>query len=296
MRQTVVDSTVLSSAMSPEVNVIMPAPYSPFLIDLGFFQLRWYSVLIVTGIFVAIWLTKKQFALRGYDPELVDEFAYAAVPGGIIGARIYHVLTDLHLYRDDWTKIFRVWEGGLGIYGAIIGGAIGVWLIAHRRQVPVSVPIDSVAPGLIIAQAIGRWGNYFNQEIFGLPTDLPWGLFVDPAFRPAAFATVERFHPIFLYESLWSLGVGLLLIWLNQRHWRRWLPGTLALLYLTLYSLGRFGLEPFKVDDVLQIFNVRFNVFTSLGATLIFGLWLLLFLRRAGTRRYPVGPHQPTPA
>lgn len=268
----------------------MPAPYSPFLIDLGFFQLRWYSVLIVAGIAVAIWLTKREFVRRGYSAELVDDFAYVAVPLGIIGGRLYHVFTTLELYRDDWLGVFQVWRGGLGIYGAVIGGAIGVWIVAHWRRLPVAVALDAAAPGLVIAQAIGRWGNYFNQEIFGPPTTLPWGLFVDPPYRPAAYAAMERFHPTFLYESIWNLLVGLALIWLSRRFWRSWLPGTLALLYVAAYSFGRFWLENLKVDDVMLIGPVRFNLLTSGGAFLVFGLWFLLWLRRAGTRPYPVGP------
>jgi prolipoprotein diacylglyceryl transferase len=269
----------------------MPAPYSPFLIDLGFIQLRWYSVCIIAGIVLAIWLTRREFARRGYDPNLVDDFAYVVVPLGIIGGRLYHVFTTLDLYKDDWLAAFQIWKGGLGIYGAVIAGTIGVAIVARWRRLPFAVVTDCIAPGLILAQAIGRWGNYFNQEIFGPPTDLPWGLFVDPAFRPAAYAAFERFHPTFLYESLWNLGVGLALLWLSRRYWRSWLPGTLTLLYVAAYSFGRFLLENLKVDDVLMIGPYRFNLFTSGAAAIVFGVWFLIWLRRAGTRPFPVGPH-----
>jgi prolipoprotein diacylglyceryl transferase len=268
----------------------MPAPYSPYLLDLGFFQLRWYSVLIVAGIAVAIWLTKREFARRGYHPDLVDDFAYVAVPLGIIGGRVYHVLTALDLYRDDWLGVFQVWRGGLGIYGAVIGGALGLLIVSRWRKMPFTIAADSAVPGLIIAQAIGRWGNYFNQEIFGPPTNLPWGLYVDPIYRPAAYAAFERFHPTFLYESIWNLLVGLGLLWLSRRYWRSWLPGTLALLYVAAYSFGRFWLENLKVDDAMMVGPLRFNLLASGGAFLVFGIWFLLRLRRAGSRPYPVGP------
>jgi prolipoprotein diacylglyceryl transferase len=270
----------------------MPAPYSPFLLDLGFFQLRWYSVLIVAGIALAIWLSKREFVRRGYPSELVDDFAYAAVPLGIIGGRLYHVFTALDLYRDDPLAALMIWRGGLGIYGAVIGGFLGVLLVARLKRIPFQVATDAAAPGLILAQAIGRWGNYFNQEIFGPPTNLPWGLYVDPPYRPAIYAAFERFHPTFLYESLWNLAVGLLLLWLSRRYWQRWLPGTLSLLYVALYSVGRFLLENLKVDEVLMIGPFRFNLFTSGGAALVFAIWFLLWLRRAGSRPYPVGPLQ----
>jgi prolipoprotein diacylglyceryl transferase len=252
-------------------------------------------VLIVIGIALAIWLTKREFARRGYAPSLVDDFAYAAVPSGIIGGRLYHVFTALDLYRDNWLAALQIWRGGLGIYGAVIGGALAVWIMARLRKMPFPVVVDCAAPGLILAQAIGRWGNYFNQEIFGPPTDLPWGLYVDLAYRPAQYALFERFHPTFLYESLWNLVVGLGLLWLSSRYWRVWRPGTLALLYVAAYSLGRFALENLKVDDVLMLGPYRFNLFTSLGATVVFGVWFLLWLRQAGRQPYPVGPLAPAP-
>lgn len=271
----------------------MPAPYSPFVIP-GL-PLRWYSTLIVIGIFVAIWLTRREFARRGYAPDLVDDFAYAAVPLGIIGARLYHVFTTLDVYARDPLAALQIWNGGLGIYGAVIAGALGVLLVARWRRVPFGVVVDSTAPGLILAQAIGRWGNYFNQEIFGPPTSLPWGLFVDPEYRPAIYAAAERFHPTFLYESLWNVLVGLLLLWCSRRFWRVWRPGTLALLYVAAYSLGRFALENLKVDEVLYLGGFRFNLFTSLFATIFFGAWFLLWLRRSGAQPYPVGPRLAEP-
>jgi prolipoprotein diacylglyceryl transferase len=268
----------------------MPAPYSPFVFQIGSFALRWYSLLIVIGIFVAIWLTRREFARRGYSPDLVDDFAYLAVPLGIIGARLYHVFTTLDVYLRDPLAALQIWNGGLGIYGAVIGGVIGVYIMARRRNIPFALVLDAAAPGLIIAQAIGRWGNYFNQEIFGPPTDLPWGLYVDPAYRPPVLAEFERFHPTFLYESIWNLLVGLLLLWCSRRYWKMWRPGTLALLYVAGYSLGRFGLEFLKVDEVLHIGPLRFNILASGFALIVFGAWFLLWLRQAGTRPVPAGP------
>jgi phosphatidylglycerol---prolipoprotein diacylglyceryl transferase len=283
----------------------MPPPYSPFVIQLGPLAVRWYSLLIILGIMLAVWLTRVEFRRRGYDPALVDTFALVCVPLGIIGGRLYHVLTTLDLYRDDWLGIFQIWRGGLGIYGAVIAGALGMALVARWQRVPIGVALDAAAPGLVLAQAIGRWGNYFNQEIFGPPTSLPWGLYVEEAYRPAAYAAIERFHPTFLYESLWNLAVGVALLWLSRRFWRAWRPGTLALLYVAAYSLGRFALEGLKVDDVLLLGPVRFNQIVSLAATLVFAGWFLLWLRQARRHPFPVGPlgapsgpaeNQPAPA
>lgn len=268
----------------------MPAPYSPYLINIGLFQLRWYSVMIIIGIFVAIWIARRELARRGYHPALIEDFAYVVVPFGIIGARIYHVLTELDMYRDNWLAAFMIWRGGLGIYGAVILGAVGVALMARLKRVPFMVVTDCIAPGLILAQAIGRWGNYFNQEIFGPPTTLPWGLYIEPEYRPAIYAAFERFHPTFLYESLWNVAIGILLLWCSRHFWRSWLPGTLTLLYVAAYSLGRFALENLKVDTVLHVGDFRFNLLASLTAFIIFGIWFLIRLSRANSRPFPVGP------
>jgi prolipoprotein diacylglyceryl transferase len=195
------------------------------------------------AVFLAGWMTQREFRRRGLDPEQVYTIAAWCVPGGIIGARIYHVVTDWDRFSDDLASIPALWEGGLGMFGVIVGGATGAYIAARRTGIPFGTVFDSIAPGLIAAQAIGRFGNWFNQELFGRPTDLPWALEIDPGRRPARFAAEETFHPTFLYESLWNVLVCCVLLVIARRAWRRLRPGVIFACYLVGYSLGRFPIE-----------------------------------------------------
>ena len=173
----------------------MPPPPSDALLQIGPLVLRWYPLLIALGIFVAMHLTGRELERKGYSYDLSSAMAIVVVPLAIIGARLYHVITTYEHYTDNWLRALQIWQGGIGMPGAIAGGALGLFIMSRYYRLPWQVSFDSIAPGLILAQAIGRWGNYFNQELFGGPTMLPWGLFVDAAYRPAEFAGVEQLSP-----------------------------------------------------------------------------------------------------
>ncbi|RIQ32499.1 prolipoprotein diacylglyceryl transferase [Jiangella rhizosphaerae] len=232
--------------------------------EIGSFDLRAYALCIMAGIVVAIWLTNRRWLARGGEPGVVADIAVWAVPFGIIGGRLYHVITDNQLYfregRDPWQAL-RIWEGGLGIWGAIAMGALGVWIACRRRGVPFAAMADAAAPGILLAQALGRWGNWFNQELFGRPTDLPWGLEIDPVHRPDGYADVATFHPTFLYESLWAVALALLLLWADKRYTIG--HGRLFALYVAGYTLGRGFWEYLRIDPANEVFGVRVNLWVT---------------------------------
>src|SRR5918995_1451455 len=219
----------------------LPSPPSPVIFEAGPFALRWYGLCIALGIIVATWLTGRELARKGYDSTLALDSLFFVIPLGFIGARVYHVVTDYGLYADDPIPgVFEVWNGGLGIYGAVAGGFIGVLLFSWYRGISPLVLADAAAPGVVLAQAIGRWGDYFNQELFGKPSELPWAIRITPYHRPAEFADATSFHPTFLYESIWDVVVCLIVFWVARRFADRLKNGDTFLLYVSLYSLGRF--------------------------------------------------------
>jgi phosphatidylglycerol---prolipoprotein diacylglyceryl transferase len=257
----------------------IPSPSDPFIFHLGPLSPRWYGVLLAVGILLAILVTRRQLALRGRDPAIAGEVALWAVPAGVIGARLYHVVTDWSAFSGHLGDIPLIQQGGLGIYGALLGGAIGAAVGARRAGVPLLVILDCAAPGVALAQALGRFGNYFNQELFGGPTDLPWGLEIDPANRPAKYLEDPTFHPTFLYESIWNLIVMAVLLRV-ARSWQVRPPGYVLALYLALYSLGRFFVEGLRVDPAHEIGPFRLN---QVVAALVFATataWLLYLRRR----------------
>jgi phosphatidylglycerol---prolipoprotein diacylglyceryl transferase len=259
----------------------LPSPPSPVIFEAGPFALRYYGLCIALGIAAATWLTGRELARRGYDSTLALDSLFFVVPLGFIGARIYHVITDYSLYADDpIPDIFAVWNGGLGIYGAVAGGFLGVLLFSWYRGINPLVFADAAAPGLVLAQAIGRWGNYFNQELFGRPSDLPWAIRISPENRPTEFADVSTFHPAFLYESIWDLLVCLALLWIARRFANRLRDGDIFLLYVSLYSVGRFFVETLRIDPAFLIGDsIRGNLFVS--SVLALGCALVFFLRHS---------------
>jgi phosphatidylglycerol:prolipoprotein diacylglycerol transferase len=259
----------------------LPSPPSPVIFEAGPFALRYYGLFIALGIAAATWLTGRELARKGRDTTLALDSLFFVIPLGFIGARVYHVLTDYGLYADDpIPDIFEVWNGGLGIYGAVAGGFLGVLLFSWYRGVNPLVFADAAAPGLVLAQAIGRWGNYFNQELFGRPSNLPWAIRIAPENRPMEFADAETFHPTFLYESLWDLLVCLALLWIARRFANRLRDGDLVLLYVSLYSVGRFFVEALRIDPAFLIGgSTRGNLFVS--SVLALGFGLMLFLRHS---------------
>jgi prolipoprotein diacylglyceryl transferase len=237
---------------------------------------RAYALLIVAGIIIAVWYGGKRYVARGGRPGAITDIAIWAVPFGIIGGRLYHVITDNQLYFGPNGKgliaAFRIWDGGLGIWGAVALGALGAWIGARRAGVALPPVADAVAPAIALAQAIGRWGNYFNQELFGKPTTVPWALEIDPAHRPAGYEQFATFQPTFLYESLWLIGMVLVLVWADKRF--RMGHGRVFALYVLLYCIGRFWIESLRIDDAHHILGLRLNDWTSI----LVGLGALIYL------------------
>jgi prolipoprotein diacylglyceryl transferase len=262
----------------------IPSPTDPFVFHLGPLAPRWYGILLAAGILIGILITRRQLALRGRDPALAGEVAIWAVPGGVIGARLYHVVTDWSAFSGHLEKIPLIQQGGLGIYGAILGGAIGAAIGARRSGIPLLVMLDCAAPGTALAQALGRFGNYANQELFGGPTNLPWGLEIDRANRPAGYLDSPTFHPTFLYESLWNLIVLAILLRVARR-WRSQAAGYVLALYLALYSLGRFFVEGLRIDPAHELGPLRLN---QVVAAIVFTVALAALWKLRGAKAQPV--------
>ncbi len=233
---------------------------------LGVIPIRAYALCIVLGVVVAVIIGERRWRARGGAPGTIVDLAVWAVPFGLVGGRLYHVITDWQLYFGPDAphtpiEALYIWNGGLGIWGAVALGALGVWFGCRNRGISLSAVADTVAPAIAVAQAIGRWGNYFNQELFGGPTDLPWGLEIDPD-KPGTVAGQFTYHPAFLYESLWDLGLALFLIWAGGRFALR--HARVFALYVAGYTLGRFWIEGLRVDPAHHILGLRLNQWTSI--------------------------------
>ncbi len=239
----------------------MTPPVNPIALQIGPLSIHWYGILIVTGIFLGAVYAAREAPRKGVDPDHIWSGLILAMVLGIIGARIYHVFSDPQggglgwsWYREHPGDIFKVWQGGLGIYGAIVGGILGVVLYSLYHKLPIWALLDLGAPGLALGQALGRWGNFINQELYGPPTGSSWwGVRIDASHRLAIYPISEYpldtlFHPTFLYESLWCLTLFLLLAWLARRLQDRLLPGDILAGYVIGYGLGRFGVEFFRPD------------------------------------------------
>lgn len=250
---------------------------------IGPLPVRAYAICIVLGIVVACIITEVRLRRRGAPPYLVLDIAVWAVIFGIVGARIYHVITDPELYfaaGKNPVDALKIWNGGLGIWGAVAGGALGAWLVCYRRRVPLSMVADALAPGLPVAQAIGRWGNYFNQELFGRPSSLPWAVEIDPEHRVPGFQQYATYQPTFLYECVWDLGVAVL-VWLLDRKFR-FGRGRAFALYVMAYVVGRAWIEALRIDQANHILGLRLNDWVSI---LVFLGALAYFLLMRGPRQ-----------
>jgi len=236
----------------------LPSP-SRGVVHLGPFPLRAYALCIIAGVVLAVVVGNRRFVARGGQPGAVADVATIAVPFGLLGARIYHVVTSPAPYLDDPVRALYVWNGGLGIPGGILGGVLAGYVVCRRRGIRPGAFADAIAPGVVLAQAVGRFGNYFNQELFGRPTTLPWGLEIDAAHRPARYADVATFHPTFLYESIWDVGVAVVVIWADRRF--RLSGGRAFALYLALYAVGRSWIEALRVDEAEHVLGIRLNDF-----------------------------------
>ena len=247
-------------------------------IHLGPISIRWYGILMATAIGVGFWLAHREARAEKLPADDILRVAQWAVVAGLIGARLYEVVFNWEYYGQHLEKIVAVWEGGLAIHGGlIVGPLVGVWL-ARRGRLPILRSLDVVAPSFAIGQAIGRWGNFFNEEAFGRPTDLAWKLYISPPHRPPEFARFDYFHPAFLYESLWDLGVFLaLVLWLRPS--LRGRPGALFFWYVGLYSVGRFAIESLRVDS-FWLGGLRVPQLASAAGILIAAVGIALVFRR----------------
>lgn len=248
----------------------------------GPLTIHFYALCILAGIVVAALMTNYRLTKRGAEPWVVIDISLLAVPLAIIGARIFHVVTHPGFYFGegaDFWAVFRIWEGGIAIYGALIGGAIGAWLGCRWTGVRFWTFADALAPGLLLAQAMGRFGNWFNQELFGLPTDLPWGLEIDypNAAWPVGLPEGTLFHPTFLYEVIWNTVGVIVLLWAGKRLRLQW--GRLFALYLIWYSAGRIVWESIRIDPSEVILGLRTNVWSAIFGVVV-GLVILLVQKR----------------
>lgn len=260
---------------------------------LGPLPVRAYALCILTGIVVATWWTSRRWVARGGGADDVLDVVMWAVPFGIVGGRLYHVATDPEIYFTAGMQPIRalyIWDGGLGIWGAVALGAVGAWIGCRRHGIRLADFADVVAPGLAVAQAIGRWGNYVNQELYGGPTTLPWALRIDPAHRPADTPSIGLYHPTFLYESIWDVGVAVLLVWAGRRFGLR--NGRLFALYVAAYAVGRAWIEALRVDHANHILGLRLNDWTSL---IVFAAAVAFFVVR-GRHAAPEPVPAPIPA
>ena len=244
---------------------------------LGPIPIRAYALCIVVGIFLAVWITERRLRRQGAEPGTAVDIAVWAVPFGILGARLWHVITDAQLYFGEGREPIQalmIWKGGLGIPGALLGGALGAWIACRVKRIPLSMVADALAVGLPIAQAVGRLGNWFNQELYGRPTDLPWALEIDNP--PPEYPEGTTFHPTFLYEALWNLGGAALIWWLDRKF--KFGRGRAFALYVIMYSVGRFWVESLRIDPAHTFGGMRLNMWTALIA-LVGGLAYFLLVR-----------------
>jgi len=226
--------------------------------------------MIALGAFVAVTWSQRRYAARGGDPDTIASISLWAIPAGLVGSRLYHVATDWRSFRGRWEDVPAIWQGGLGIPGGLMAGVLVGALVARRRGLTMASALDVMVPTIPAAQAIGRWGNWFNQEVFGRPSDLPWALEIDAAHRPAEYATSSTFHPTFLYEGLWNVALAVVLVRVERRGLLR--PGYVTGLWVFGYGLGRLWVEALRSDAASLVAGVRVNVWVALVAITVGGV------------------------
>jgi prolipoprotein diacylglyceryl transferase len=257
----------------------IPSP-SKGILHLGPVPLHAYGLCLAIGVLVAATVAQRRWEAHGGKKGTIGEIGLIVVVSGVVGARVYHLFTGYDWHTGGLAGTVKIWQGGLSIWGAVGGGALAVVIVARRRGLPTLKLLDAIAPGVVLAQAIGRWGNYFNQELFGRPTRWPWGLEIDVAHRPAQYIAYRTFQPTFLYESLWCLAVFGLLLWAERRF--RLVEGQTFTLYVALYTFGRFFFELMRSDPATRLFGVRFNALLSAVLCVTATAW---FVVRSGRDR-----------
>jgi prolipoprotein diacylglyceryl transferase len=273
------DEQPMPSVLPPVLGSI-PSPADG---NLGPFHM--YGVILAVGVLVAVYVAEQRWRRRGYPKDGIYDISFWVVIWGVIGARVYHVITDYQLFDDDPLRAFEIWRGGLSIWGAVIGGALAVLVITRRRHLPTLVVMDCMAPGIVLAQAIGRWGNYFNQELFGKPTTLPWALEIAPQHRPAGYAQHATFQPTFLYESLACLAIVGILLLVERRAQLRF--GQTFALYVVLYTFARFWFENMRIDTAHELAGLRVNAWVSVLCFTFGIVWFVWLGRHEPRQRRP---------
>jgi prolipoprotein diacylglyceryl transferase len=260
-------TSLLAAIPSPSTNIL----------HLGPLTFHVYGLCYAVAVVAAVAITRRRWAEQGGSPELVLDVALWGFPAGIVGGRLYYLATTPGDSFDHWWGPFAVWEGGLGIWGGIaLGTIVGIWRVA-RAGADVGRFLDAAAPALLVAQAIGRVGNYFNQELYGRPTDLPWAIEIDPEHRPAHYLADPTFHPTFLYEAIWNLLLATALVWLG--HHRRIRPPGLFALYVAGYCAFRIVDELLRVDPAAHVFGIRWNLLLAIAGTLAGLAWFVASVR-----------------
>ena len=284
---------MLNPVLTPALTTVLSIPSpSEGVWHLGPLPLRGYALAIILGIVAAIWIGERRWVARGGTAGEIQDLAIWAVPFGLVGGRLYHVLTDSQLYFGEGgnpVEALYVWRGGLGVWGAIAMGALGLVIGARRKGIRLLPVLDAVAPGVLVAQAFGRWGNWFNQELFGRPTDLPWALEVsDQTAAAAGYPPGTTFHPTFLYESLWCLAGFALIVWADRRFQLG--HGRVVALYIMVYTVGRVWIEALRIDNVEldDVLGLRFNVWTSIVLFVAGLVWFVWSARRHPGREQSV--------
>lgn len=267
--------TWLASIPSPDINGFA----------LGPLRVNIYGVCIAVGVVAAYWIARRRWEARGYDGNQISEVVLWIVGAGVVGARVYHLFTGYRWNDGGLLGTVKIWEGGLSIWGAVLGGAVAVIVLSRVKHLDALALMDAITPGLAVAQGIGRWGNYFNQELFGKPTELPWGLEISLDRRPLGYENFTTFHPTFLYESLWCFAVAGIIVMLGRQFRLR--KGQSFAAYLFLYPLGRFFFENLRIDKSEFILGLRFNAWVAIAVG-VFGAGWFFWLARRGNE-YPEG-------
>lgn len=286
----------LSPAATTIVTMTLAFIPSPTVSEfsIGPLHIHFYALCILAGIVLAVWITTVRWRRYGGTFDQILDIALCSVPAGIVGARLYHVITTPERFfgpRGDWVEMFRIWHGGLGIWGGVVFGALAAWAWCHWHRYPMALLGDAVAPGLLVAQAVGRLGNWFNQELYGAPTTLPWGLRLnntgsaigsyEQCYDGSTCPTGTLFQPTFLYEMLWNLIGAALIVWIGRRAMRRLRAGSLFAIYVMWYTAGRTWIESLRIDFSHEFLGLRINVWVSMSV-FVLGVVAFIIVNRKG--------------